>query len=520
MERYLMAVDAGTGSVRAVIFDTQGQQIALEQREWTHKEDPRYPGSQDFDWVHNWDLSCACMQGALQKSGLDPRQIAAISTTCMREGIVLYDRQMQELWACANVDARAGDEVVQLMRDHPALELDLYRQSGQSFALDALPRLMWVKNKLPEIYERTCYVGMFNDWLICKLTGELKVEPSNGSTSGLFDLASRRFDTEPLRRCGLKENILPESIECGKVAGEVNADAAAQTGLAVGTPVVAGGGDAQLGTIGVGAVLPGQAATFGGSFWQYEFNTEKPLTDAQGRVRVNCHAIPGQWQFEALIFQPGLVMRWFRDAFCAPLKELASEQGLNIYDYMNAEAARVPPGCHGMLCAFSDVMNFTSWKHAAPTFGNFDLDAQKFNLYTFYRAIQENTALVNYGHMQLVKETTGQLPEYLIFAGGAAKSPLWSQILCDVMGLPLQVPVVKEATALGAALLAGCAVGIWPDLSSAVACTVKIERELSPDPQNHELYLKLYERWQDYYQAQLKLSDRGLTSYMWKAPGV
>ena len=81
-----------------------------------------------------------------------------------------------------------------------------------------------------------------------------------------------------------------------------------QTGLAVGTPVVAGGGDAQLGTIGVGAVLPGQAATFGGSFWQYEFNTEKPLTDAQGRVRVNCHAIPGQWQFEALIFQPGLVM--------------------------------------------------------------------------------------------------------------------------------------------------------------------------------------------------------------------
>ncbi|HOV64103.1 MAG TPA: autoinducer-2 kinase [Spirochaetia bacterium] len=519
-QKYLMAIDAGTGSVRAVLFDFDGNQIGCVQREWTHTEDPRWPGSMDFDWVHNWELASSCIREVLSKNKIDPEDVAAVCTTCMREGIVLYDQSGQEIWACANVDARSDDEVVELKRMNPALEKEIYLISGQTYALSALPRLLWVKNKMPEIYNKIAVLGMFNDWLIYKLTGKMAVEPSNGSTSGLFDLQKRTWEPAIARKCNIRDDIFPPVAECGTVLASVNERGSRETGLAVGTPVVVGGGDCQLGTIGVGAVDVNQAAVFGGSFWQYEFNTDSGRTDPDCRVRVNCHALPDKWQYEALAFKPGLVMRWFRDGFCQLEKQIAQEQGIDPYQLLDIEAEKVPVGSHGMLCCFSDVMNFIQWKHASPTFTNFEIDADRFNRYTFYRAILENTAMLTKGHMDLVQESTGNLPEEIIFAGGAAKSSLWCQILSDVMGLPVKVPVVKEATALGAAILAGHGISLYGSIPEIAKKIVKIERTFFPDTKNHKIYEKIYSIWREVYQAQLTLSNKGLTRNMWKAPGV
>lgn len=515
-----MAVDAGTGSVRAVLFDLEGRQVGCVSREWEHREDPRYPGSMDFDWTANWALTAACIRAVLSDSGISPQDLAAISTTCMREGIVLYDEHYRELWACANVDARSSAQTEALIREHPGLEQELYMQSGQSFALDALPRLLWVKNQLPQLYKKTAWIGMFNDWLSLKLTGILAVEPSNGCTTGLFDLKTRRWDPSIAERCGLRTDIFPPVRECAEMIGETCGPFLEAAGLCPGIPVVAGGGDAQLGCIGVGAVDPGQAAVFGGSFWQYEYNIPQAVTDPLCRVRVNCHAIPGLWQYEALAFKPGLVMRWYRDAFCQEEKKEALRLGISPYDLLNREAEKLPAGCGGMLCTFSDVMNFINWKHASPTFTNFDLDSEKFNRYTFYRSILENTALVTKGHLDLVRASTGLYPDEIIFAGGAAKSPLWCQILADTLMLKVKVPAVKEATALGAAILAGHGVGIYPDLSRCAKALTRIEREFIPDVKNHEIYSRMYADWRSVYEAQLKLSDAGLTRHMWAAPGV
>lgn len=520
MGKYLMALDAGTGSVRAVLFDLDGNQLGVSQQEWEHREDPRFPGSMDFDWVHNWELARGCIQNVLAETGADPGEIAAISTTCMREGILLYDKDYNELWACANVDARSDDEVVELIQKSPELEKEIYRVSGQTYALGALPRILWVKNKMPEIYEKTAYVGMFNDWLILKLTGVMSIEPSNGSTTGIFDLATRDWDTSIMEKCGLKTDIFPQVYESGTVVGSVSEEAAALTRLAPGTPVVAGGGDAQLGCIGVGLVAPGQGAVFGGSFWQFEYNTSVAKTDEKCRVRVNCHALPSLWQYEALAFYPGLIMRWYRDSFCQPEKKLAEETGRDPYDLMNEEAAKIPAGCYGMFCAFSDVMNYISWKHAAPTFTNFALDPDKFNRYTFYRAIMENSALVTRGNVELVASVTGEYPKEIIFASGASKSPLWCQIVSDVLNIPVHVPKVKEATALGAAILAGKGVGIYTDIEETVHKVVKIEKTYQPDPENAGVYAELYKDWRKVYQAQLDLADQNLTRNMWSAPGV
>lgn len=518
--QYLLALDAGTGSVRAVLFDTHGNQIGCSQREWEHGEDPRWPGSMDFDWINNWTLASGCIREVLKETGINPKDIAAVSTTCMREGIVLYDGSGKEIWACANVDARSNEEVGELIAMNPELEKEVYMESGQTYALGALPRLLWVKNKLPEIYEKTKSLGMFNDWLIYKLTGIMALEPSNGSTTGIFDLQKRQWDPSIAKKCGLKDDIFPPVYECGSVVAKVSSEGAKETGLVEGTPVVVGGGDAQLGSVGVGVVDPNQAAVFGGSFWQYEFNTESGKTDPECRVRVNCHAVPNVWQYEALAFKPGLVMRWFRDGFCQLEKQLAAERGTDTYDLMNKEAEKIPAGCYGMMCTFSDVMNFISWKHAAPTFTNFDLDPAKFNRYTFYRAILENTALITRGHLDLVYEATGNKPSEIVFAGGAAKSPLWCQILSDTLGLTVKVPVVKEATALGAAILAGYGVGIYDSISETAKKLVKWDKTYHPNMVSHSVYNEMYATWREVYKAQLHLSDKKLTKYMWIAPGL
>ena len=232
MSKYIMAIDAGTGSVRAIIFDIKGNQIGCVQKEWTHLDDPRYPGSMDFDWNADWKLACSCIKGVFSETGIGADQIVAISTTCMREGIVLYDSEGKELWACANVDARAKDEVTELKQIDPNLEKEIYLKSGQTYALGALPRLLWVKNKLPEIYKKIARVGMINDWIIFRLSGVLAVEPSNGSTTGIFDIQKRTWDIDIARRCSIRDDIFPDVKECGSIVAKVSKRGEAETGLA------------------------------------------------------------------------------------------------------------------------------------------------------------------------------------------------------------------------------------------------------------------------------------------------
>jgi autoinducer 2 (AI-2) kinase len=180
----------------------------------------------------------------------------------------------------------------------------------------------------------------------------------------------------------------------------------------------------------------------------------------------------------------------------------------------------VPAGSYGMICAFSDVMNYINWKHAAPSFMNFELNPEKYHKATFYRAIMENTALVTRGHLRLVEQATGGRPAKIVFAGGASKSALWSQILADVLGIPVAVPAVKEATALGAAILAGKGIGLYPDVREAARSLVQIEREFAPNKANEDVYRRAYENWQAAYAPQRRLSGEGITRYMWSAPGL
>lgn len=265
---YLMAIDAGTGSVRAVIFDVKGKQIAVAQSEWTHLEEEGVANSMSFDFENNWNLVSQCVRNVIVSAGVNTDDILALSATSMREGIVLYDEEGKELWAVANVDARASNEVKYLKENFVGIEEEFYSLSGQTFALGALPRLLWVKNNRPEIYERVAKISMIGDWILARLSGVIATDPSNGGTTGIFSLEKRDWVGEMATKIGLKDDIFPKVLEVGTLMGTVSEESSSATGLSTKTKVVMGGGDVQLGSAGLGVVEVGQVAVLGGSFWQ------------------------------------------------------------------------------------------------------------------------------------------------------------------------------------------------------------------------------------------------------------
>jgi autoinducer 2 (AI-2) kinase len=514
-----MAIDLGTGSCRAIIFDEDGGQLGTGQREWSHATLSGFPGSQVFDTARNWTLICECIREALARSGRRPADIAGVSSTSMREGMVLYDAAGREIWACPNVDSRAADQASELVRSGAARRI--YENGGDWVAITSPARFLWIREHEPETYAAIAHIGMLSDWVLTRLTGRFVTDPSAGSSSNLFDLRRRTWSPESLELIGVPRPAVPEVLEPGTVVGGVSTRAADETGLAPGTPVVVGGADTQLGLVGIGVVRPDLVTLVGGSFWQTTVVTDEPLMDPQARVRTLCHAVPGQWMTEGIGFYCGIVMRWYRDAFCELESAEAARRGVDAYAVMEEAAATVPPGANGIIAVFSNVMDAKRWVQASPSFLQFDVgDPAGSTRVACIRAIEEQAAYGARAHLGIISELTGRTYREIVFTGGAAKGTLWPQIVADVLGVAVRVPVVKESTALGAALCAGLGAGLYRDLAEVADRIVRFERTVEPDRAACSAYDEHYARWSAVYPRILQLSEEGLLRPMWWPAGA
>ena len=519
--KYLLAIDAGTGSVRAVIFDTNGKQISVGQKEWTHLEEEGVQNSMSFDFKNNWNLVIDCIKEALLEAKIDASDILALSSSSMREGIILYDKDGNELWGVANVDARASDEVKYLKENFIEIEEKFYEISGQTFALGALPRILWLKNNRAELYEKVAKISMIGDWILAKLCGEIASDPSNAGTTGIFSLKNRTWDTQQAKEIGLKDEIFPPCYEVGTVIGYVSKEASLQTTLSENTKVVMGGGDVQLGSAGLGVVDIGDVAILGGSFWQQIVNIDNTVTPPKDMsLRVNPHVIPKQSQAEGITFFSGLVMRWFRDAFCDMEKLEAKKTAKDVYEILENKAKEIPVGSYDIMPIFSDSMKYGKWYHAAPSFINLSIDPEVCNKASMFRSLQENACIVSNINLKKVKAFTNIEFNEIVFAGGASKGKLWPQILADVTGCKIKIPKVTEATALGAAMSAGVGAGIYSSLKEASQKLVVWDKEYFPIFENMKKYEEIEKKWIKIYEKQLELVDENLSNSMWKAPGV
>src|SRR5580698_8507835 len=181
MAQYVMAVDAGTGSCRAVIFDRAGHQVSIAQHEWVHHSLPDVPGSQVFDTKRNWELISHSIREAMFAKSIRPSEIKAVSASSMREGMVLYDKAGREIWACPNVDSRAGVEAATMIKNGTAKRI--FFEGGDWVSITAPPRLLWIQRNKPDVFRAIAHLGMISDWILFKLSGRYVTDPSIGSSS-------------------------------------------------------------------------------------------------------------------------------------------------------------------------------------------------------------------------------------------------------------------------------------------------------------------------------------------------
>ncbi len=512
----VLAVDVGSGSCRALVFDAAGRLLGLAQREWVYHPVPGWPGGFDFDAEEGWRLVGTCCQEALARAGAAPADVAAVSASSMREGCVLFDAAGEAVWACPNIDARAGREAEELIDE--GLAERHYRRGGDWTSITAPARLRWLQRHRPELWSGVRHLTMLGDWVVFRLCGVFCTDPSLGSSSNLFDLAARTWSDETRADLALPE-ILPPVVEPGTVVGRVTAAAAAAVGLAPETPVVVGGADTQLALLAAGVTAGLRFGTVGGTFWQSAAVVGEPLVDPAIRLRTLCHVLPGTWMIEGVGFLHGASTRWVRDDLLrAADPSVPAGRG---YDELERLAAAVPAGANGAFYLGSNVMEGRRWRHGPPSVVGLDLlQPGRTDLGALFRAVEEEAAYVARGHYEILTEVCGEGPATIRFTGGAASGNLWPQILADVLGVPVEVPPVSEATSLGAALCSLVGAGVYADLPEAVAATERPPRLFEPSRENHAVYEETYPRWRALSAHLLGAAEQGWVPYLWRGAGA
>jgi autoinducer 2 (AI-2) kinase len=512
----VVTVDAGSGSCRALVFDSTSRLLGLSQREWTYHPVPGAPGGFDFDTAAGWTQVSACVAEALATAEVNPSEVAAVTAASMREGFVLYDAVGREIWACPNIDARAGHEAAEMIEE--GLAERQYRRGGDWTSITAPARLRWIRRHQPEILERARHLTLLGDWVLARLSGVYCTDPSLGSSSNLFDLAARTWSEETATELDLPD-ILPPVFEAGTVVGAVTPQAAADTGLQPGTAVVAGGADTQLALLAAGLTSGLRFATVGGTFWQSAAVTNEPVIDPEIRLRTLCHVLPSTWMIEGVGFLHGLSTRWVRDALLRAVSpDIGPEAG---YETLERLAAEVPAGSHGLTYLSSNVMDDKRWRHGPPSLIGLDiLQPERTGLGAIFRAVEEEATYVARGHYEILTEVCGAAPERIRFVGGPARGQLWPQILADVLGVPVETPPVREATSFGAALCALVGAGVFASLAEAVAATSQESGCFEPDPANHTVYDEAYARWRELNEHLLEAAERSIVPFLWRGAGA
>jgi len=308
-------------------------------------------------------------------------------------------------------------------------------------------------------------------------------------------VAHRRWSSEVLQAVEIDPSVLPALYESPDVCGKISAAGAAATGLAAGTPVVAGAGDQAAGATGMGIVRPGAVSATIGTSGVVFAATDRPALDTKGRLHTFCHAVPGRWHVMGVTQAAGLSLRWFRDNFPCP----QTSNGVDPYEVLTAEAAKTPAGADGLLWAPYLMGERTPHLDANARAALVGLTASHTRAHVV-RAILEGVAFSLKDTFTIFQEMNVPV-EHIRLGGGGARSPLWRQIQADVYGHEVETVQAEEGAAYGAAILAGVGAKIWPSVDAACEAVVRVKDRVRPDPANSATMKNGYAAYRRLYPA-------------------
>lgn len=492
---YLLGIDIGTSACKVAIFDKNGQVMASANGDYpVYYPHEGWAQQKPDEW---WDAVCAAIKECLKKGKISNGQIAGVgidgqswsAIAIDREGNVLTDTP---IW----MDTRA-QEICDRLNNEIGRE-NIFQVAGNSLQPSyTTAKILWYKENMPEIYNQIYKILQSNSFIAYRLTGAITQDLSQGYGLHCFDMRTGTWDEQMCEKLGIPVDFLPQIVPCDQVVGTVTKKAAAQSGLAEGTPVVAGGLDAACGTLGAGVIHPGETQEQGGQAGGMSICTDTYKADPS--LILGFHVVPGQWLLQGGTTGGGGVMRWFEREFADYERSRKEETGKSSLDQLNEIADEVPAGSDGVVfLPYMSGERSPIWNpYAKGVFYGLDFAKTKGHM---VRACMEGVAF-SLRHNLEVAEAAGARAEVLRAMGGSANSLLWTQIKADVTGKTVVVPASDTATTLGAAILAGVGVGFYKDYEEAVSMTVKETRRHEPNPSNKEIYDKTYRTYRALYES-------------------
>jgi len=491
----LLGIDIGTTGTKALLINAAGKLLARATAEYELVTPrPNWAEQNPSDW---WEATKSAIGKLLKLSKANPNEIKAVGLSGQMHGSVfLNDRNKvirpAILWCdqrtqaeCDEITAAFGFKGLLRLTCNPAL-------TGFT-----APKILWLTKHEPRNWERVRKILLPKDYIRFLLTGEFATEVSDASGTLLFDVKKRRWSEAVLRRLNLSRELLPECYESPEISGRVTPRASRETGLAVGTPVVGGGGDQAAGAVGNGIVMPGIiSAVIGTSGVLFAFS-DAPEYDPKGRLHTFCHAVPGKWHMMGVTLAAGGSFRWLRDTLCQEEITLAKRKRVDPYEMMTARAAEIRPGSEGLIFLPYLIGERTPYPdpNARGVFLGLTLRHQKPHL---IRSVMEGVTFSLRDSLEIMKSLHIPIKE-IRASGGGGKSKLWRQMLADVFDAEVVTINIDEGPAFGVALLAGVGVGMYSSVQEACQSTIRVATRVAPKRANVHVYEEYYRLYHSLY---------------------
>ena len=494
---YAAGIDIGTSGCKSIIADEMGNVIAAETVEYPlYTPQPGWAEQDPSDW---WEGTVKSMRRAIEKSGIDPKQIAGVGLSGQMHGMVALDKNSNVirraiLWN----DQRTGKQCKEVVDAAGGEEGLLGLTNNLMLPGYTGGKILWLRENEPELYEKVKIILNPKDYIRYLLTGEYATEVSDASGTGLFDVRKRCWCDKLISLLKIPRDILPKCYESIETTGRLTRKASMETGLPEGLPVVGGGGDAVIQTTGMGLIKEGILGITIGTSGIAAMGLDSFKSNPGGRLQVFCNNAPDIWHVMGVTLSAGGSYQWYRNRLCEAERSKAAETGRDVYDILGEEALASSPGSRNLIflpylsgerCPYPDPA-------ARGAFIGLTLLHTKGDM---TRSIMEGVTYSLRQVYELILKMGSVKVQEIRISGGGSRSPLWRQIQADIFQTPVKtVSGSGEGGAYGAALVAGVGCGIWKNLGEA-AKNLKTETETMPNTALKGLYNELYDIYNSMY---------------------
>ncbi len=496
----VLGLDIGTTSTIGILVRLPDQVLALASRPVTfHSPHPGWAEEYPLEW---WSNVCSITQELIAAAGIDASDIAAVGTTGMLPAVVLLDADGHVLRrSIQQSDGRCGAEVEELRRE---IDEDAFiRRAGNGVNQQLVSaKLRWIERHEPDVFGDIATVFGSYDYINYRLTGERRIEQNWALEAGFIDLSTHEVADDLVAHAHVPRAAIPTKALSHEVIGTITADAAGETGLAPGTPVVGGAADMIASALAAGVTRRGDVLLkFGGSV-DILVATDQAQPDP--RLYLDYHLVPGLFMPNGCMSTGGSALNWFAKTFAAGEAEAAARAGLTIHQHLDRLAADKSARADGLTI----VPYFLGEKtpiHDPNARGVFEGLTLSHDLGHLWRALLESYAYALLHHLEVLREM-GHAPTRYLASDGGSQSALWMQIVADVIGAPVETLAGHPGSCLGAAWTAAIGTGQTDDWA-ALSAFVTAGRRYEPDAAKTEIYRRGYARYRDIYRRLSSKAD-------------